>query len=186
MTKALWIYPLVVCAAIAVALARGPNHAPVYTADGGIAKPDYRKWVFLGSGLGMSYTGHGEGNPPFTNVFAEPSAYDQYMHNGVWPDKTVLVAERRASATTLSINKSGFAQVGDALGAEIEVKDASRGGWLFFEVPPGASSGKLLPKSAACYDCHQQHAAVDNTFVQFYPSLIEIAKRKGTYRQSID
>jgi hypothetical protein len=31
-----------------------------------------------------------------------------------------------------------------------------------------------------CYSCHEQHAAVDTTFVQFYPTLLEIAKKKGT------
>ena len=39
---------------------------------------------------------------------------------------------------------------------------------------------KQVPKEAACYSCHEQHAAVDTTFVQFYPTLIELAKKKGT------
>jgi hypothetical protein len=37
-----------------------------------------------------------------------------------------------------------------------------------------------VPKEAECYSCHEQHAAVDTTFVQFYPTLIELAKSKGT------
>jgi hypothetical protein len=27
-----------------------------YAADGSVALPDYRKWVFLGTGLGLQYT----------------------------------------------------------------------------------------------------------------------------------
>ena len=41
-------------------------------------------------------------------------------------------------------------------------------------------TGKLLPKEMECYSCHEQHAAVDTTFVQFYPTLLEIAKKKNT------
>jgi len=38
----------------------------------------------------------------------------------------------------------------------------------------------MVPKDASCYSCHEQHAAVDTTFVQFYPTLLPIAKQKGT------
>ena len=38
----------------------------------------------------------------------------------------------------------------------------------------------LLPREMDCYSCHQQHGAVDTTFVQFYPTLLEIAKKKNT------
>jgi len=31
-----------------------------------------------------------------------------------------------------------------------------------------------------CYSCHEQHGAVDTTFVQSYPTLLNIAKRKNT------
>jgi hypothetical protein len=31
-----------------------------------------------------------------------------------------------------------------------------------------------------CYSCHEQHGAVDTTFVQFYPTLLPIATQKGT------
>ena len=30
-----------------------------------------------------------------------------------------------------------------------------------------------------CYSCHEQHGAVDTTFVQFYPTLIDAAKQKA-------
>jgi hypothetical protein len=30
------------------------------------------------------------------------------------------------------------------------------------------------------YSCHDKNGAVDTTFVQFYPTLIDLAKQKGT------
>lgn len=154
-----------------------------YTKDGELALPDYRKWVYLGSGLGMSYTpGAAQTNPPFTNVFADPAAYDAFMKTGTWPDKTVLIAEMRGSASAVSINKGGRVQTAAIVAIEGEVKDAARGGWAFYGFENGAQTGKLFPKKAVCYSCHQQHAATDNTFVQFYPTLIETAKKHGTYQ----
>ena len=158
--------------------------AQQYTKDGGLALPDYRKWVYLGSGLGMTYTGEASKNPPFTNVFADPAAYDAFMKNGVWPDKAVLIAEMRASDTGVSINKNGYVQTEKVVAVEVEVKDAAKGGWAFYGFENGARTGKLFPKTMACYSCHEQNAATDNTFVQFYPTLIETAKKKGTYKET--
>ena len=38
----------------------------------------------------------------------------------------------------------------------------------------------MTPTSANCYSCHADHGAVDTTFVQFYPTLLPIAKSKDT------
>lgn len=40
--------------------------------------------------------------------------------------------------------------------------------------------GTALSTTASCYTCHREHAAVDTTFVQFYPTLFPIARDKGT------
>jgi hypothetical protein len=61
----------------------------------------------------------------------------------------------------------------------IHVKDQSRGGWAFYGFGDGPN-GDRIPQTAVCYSCHMDHAAVDTTFVQFYPTLIDIAKQKGT------
>ena len=153
-----------------------------YTKDAQLTLPDYRKWVFLGTGLGMNYSGDAVKTPPFTTVFVEPWAYDAFMKNGMWPDKTLLIAEMRGSDTGVSINKNGFVQTQKLIDIEAEVKDAAKGGWAFYGFPNGAQTGKLFPKSIPCYSCHQEHAATDNTFVQFYPTLIETAKQQGTFK----
>lgn len=38
----------------------------------------------------------------------------------------------------------------------------------------------MVKRPASCYQCHESHAAVDTTFVQFYPTLLPIAKAKAT------
>lgn len=159
------------------------NYQPSYTAGGGITLPDYRRWVFVGAGLGMQYTDHASENPSFTSVFVEGQSYESYLKNGIWPDKTVLVLEVRPSATNLSISKNGYAQAGDPVAIELEVKDKSKGGWLFYTVPRGTTIGTVFAKTMPCYTCHAEHAAVDNTFVQFYPTLIDAARRHGTYKE---
>jgi hypothetical protein len=42
----------------------------------------------------------------------------------------------------------------------------------------------MIPHDAECYSCHLAHAAVDTTFVQFYPTLLPVAKAKGTLAQA--
>ena len=39
---------------------------------------------------------------------------------------------------------------------------------------------QAFPKTAACFQCHSANAAVDKSFVQFYPTLLPIARAKGT------
>jgi hypothetical protein len=153
---------------------------PAYTADGQLTLPsDYREWVFLSSGLGMTYQPMG-GDAAFTNVFVNPTAYRSFLASGKWPDKTMLVLEIRGSASKGSINKGGSYQ-SDLMAIEGEVKDTAKfpGGWAFFSFGK-STSGKMLPRSEDCYACHREHAAVDNTFVQFYPVLLQVAKAKGT------
>jgi len=159
---------------------------PRYTADNRMLRPTkYREWVWLSSGLGMSYTpGPADSNPDFDNVFVNPAAYRAFIATGKWPDKTMLVLETRSSVSKSSINQSGRVQ-GDVTGMEVHVKDERRfpGQWAFFGFGRSAESGALIPTSASCYSCHKQHGAVDTTFVQFYPTLLEIAKQKGTTQE---
>src|ERR1700719_2468294 len=161
---------------------------PTYTADGRLKFPaNYREWVYLTSGVDMSYSLNAMGmdHSMFDNVFVNPDAYKAFLRTGTWPDKTLLVLEVRTAGSKASINKSGHYQTSDVMGREVHVKDESRfpGKWAFFGFD-GDGPAKQVPKEAACYSCHEQHAAVDTTFVQFYPTLIEIAKTKGTLSAS--
>ncbi len=160
---------------------------PRYTRDGRMLRPNnYREWIWLSSGLGMSYNpAHGDNDhPSFDNVFVTRAAYRSFLQTGNWPDKTILVLEARASANKGSINQSGHFQT-TLLEVEAHVKDESRfpGKWAFFAFGGSTEPAAMIPTSASCYSCHQQHAAVDTTFVQFYPTLLEIAKQKGTLKE---
>ena len=160
-------------------------NTPMYTADGNLKFPaHYREWVYLSSGVDMSYSPNAMNmdHSMFDNVFANREAYKEFLETGTWPDKTMLVLEGRQAGTKGSINKNGHFQTGEVTGLEVHVKDEARfrpGKWAFFTVEDGVT-GKLLPKEMDCYSCHEQHGAVDTTFVQFYPTLLEIAKRKNT------
>jgi len=160
------------------------TQAPTYTGDGGLLFPaNYREWVYLTSGVDMSYSPNATAmdHSMFDNVFVNPDAYKAFLQTGTWPDKTMLVLEVRVAGSKASINKNGHYQTTELMGREVHVKDEPRfqGKWAFFGFD-GDGPGKQVPKEAACYSCHEQHAAVDTTFVQFYPTLIELAKTKGT------
>jgi hypothetical protein len=156
---------------------------PEYTSDGQLKRPDgYREWVYLSTGFDMSYTpGAAADHHMFDNVFANPEAYKKFVETGTWPDKTMLVLEVRGAVGKGSINQRGNYQDTDLMGMEVHVKDEARfpGKWAFFGFD-GDKTAKMVPTDAACYTCHAAHAAVDTTFVQFYPTLLPIAKSKGT------
>jgi hypothetical protein len=158
--------------------------APRYDAAGRLILPaDYREWVFLSSGVDMSYSAAPamQGAHMFDNVFVPRAAYEGFLATGVWPDKTVLVLENRGAASKGSINRLGLFQTGDVMGLEAHVKDTARftGGWGFF----GFDSDKpatQIAYTATCYACHRAHAAADTSFVQFYPTLLPVATKRGT------
>ncbi len=143
---------------------------------------DYREWVFLSAGLDMSYTAEQlPDHHMFDNVFVNPDAYRWFLKSGTWPDGTMLLIETRAGASKGSINKRGAFQTTELMGLEAHVKDSRRfqGSWAFFSFDD-ATTAKMIPRTEECYACHLAHAAVDTTFVQFYPTLIGTATAKGT------
>lgn len=72
----------------------------------------------------------------------------------------------------VSIYNGGHTQ-GPILAVEAAVNDPDRfggSGWGYFSFDGEAGptpTAPVLPESASCYSCHAEHAAVDNTFVQF-------------------
>ena len=121
------------------------------------------------------------GHHMFDNVFVNPEAYQKFVETGTWPDKTVFVLEARGAKDKGSINKAGNYQSTEVMAREVHVKDEARfpGKWAFFGFDD-AKTAKMVPLAAECYTCHSAHAAVDTTFVQFYPTLLPIAQSKGT------
>ena len=76
----------------------------------------------------------------------------------------------------------------DLSALEAEVKDSRfPDGWAFFNFGLGTAltdvstplSGEAI---APCVECQTKHTAVERTFVQFYPTLLEVARQKGTLK----
>jgi hypothetical protein len=177
---------------------------PAFSPAGDLLLPSsYREWVNVTSSLNLSYDSEVDPNAPppdpaapprnvFQNVFAAPAAYQVFRRSGTWPDRTMLIIEIRQAIPNATVREGALVQ-GELVGFVADVKDQRRyggNGWRFFSFID--QSGKIvdqaapLPQSATCYSCHSEHAAVDNTFVQFYPTLFEIAKKRGTVRPDWD
>jgi len=159
---------------------------PQFDNDGQLSRPlNYREWLYLTSGIGMNYGSSAESSQPaFDNVFVKPEAYRAFVDTGHWPEKTIFILEVRRSESHGSINRAGRFQTG-VLAVEAAVKDSARypEGWAYFAFGEGDSlldKTKPFPQKSVCNQCHRANAAVENTFVQFYPTLLEIARAKGT------
>jgi hypothetical protein len=161
-----------------------PESKPQYTNDNQLLRPqNYREWIFLSSGFDMNYGPMAGDHHMFTNVFVPQWAYGEFLKSGKWPDKTMFVVEERYAESKGSINKQGHFQTG-SMGMGVEVKDESHfpEKWAYFNFDEDTKSAKANPKEG-CFECHDQHAAVEHSFVQFYPTLKPVAQKFGTYRQ---
>jgi Cytochrome P460 len=163
----------------------GARNRPVYSSDGRLALPaNYREWMFLSAGFGMNYSAGAVSNPAFTNVFVTPEAYRSFMANAKWPDKSMFVVEIYSAESHGSISKAGQYQ-SRLQGLDVEVKDASRPSeWSYYNFDPGAKSAPAL--GGSCNKCHNDHAAVEHTFVQFYPTLLDFAKERGLLKPNVN
>jgi hypothetical protein len=95
-----------------------------------------------------------------------------------------LFLEERASATKGSINRGGHYRT-DPSGLAAFVRDEKRfpEKWAYFSFAKDAQPARPNLR-AACFECHNPHGAVDNTFVQFCPTLKPVAQKYGTYSQT--
>jgi hypothetical protein len=162
----------------AALLAQGPE----FNADGKLTRPNYREWIYLSSGLGMTYSAEAKSEPSFDNVFVSPAAYREFLATGRWPEKTMFVLEIREASSHGSINQAGHFQSG-LIAIEAEVKDSKKypDKWAFFSFELGTVA-RMIPSGSVCQTCHEKNGAVENTFVQFYPTLIETARKNGTLK----
>ena len=133
---------------VAVLRAQAPvrvTDGATFTASGAVVRPtDYREWVFLSSGLGMSYAPEaqaeaaaaaaaGQTRPAvFDSVFVNRQSHKAFMQSGKWPEGTMFILELRRGERHVSIDTGGQTQ-GALIGLEAAVKDSTRsaatGGW---------------------------------------------------------
>jgi hypothetical protein len=121
------------------------------------------------------------GHHMFGNVFVNPEAWKSFQQSGSWPDKTIMVLEFRGGEAKGSIVKGGQYQ-GGVMGIEVHVRDDARFAdrWAFFSFDDDVKQADIIARSEDCYACHAAHGAVDNTFVQFYPTLLGLAAARNT------
>jgi hypothetical protein len=150
-----------------------------FNSKGELIRPEgYREWIYVGAPLTPN-----ELNPPeapfpeFHSVYIHPGDYDYYQANGTFRDGTVLIKELALVGATSAVSGKGYF-MGEFTGLEATVKDAARfpdepGNWAYFSFGhtyPLADAAAAFP-TAACNTCHENAAADDFVFTQYYPVL---------------
>ena len=179
---------LILAASFALLAAGSEEKAPrpQYDQKGQLIRPaDYREWMFLSAGYGMNYSAEPGGHELFTNVFVQRWAYREFASSGKWPEQSMFVIDERDAASRSSINQKGHYQT-DLTGLVVEVKDSARNPdrWEYYAFKPDGQTAEAMPQGNPCWTCHEDHAAVEHTFVQFYPTLKVVAKKFGTYNEA--
>jgi hypothetical protein len=160
-------------------LARTAGVMPRYDANRDLVLPeDYRQWVLVGSSLGLSYTEGARGLQMFNATLMEPGAYRHFVATGEFREGTMLALILQGIGTNATPARQGqFATNVHAV--EMAVKDAARvpEGWAYYDFGGPMTGGYRAtaapqPKTR-CYDCHEEHAARDRVFTQFYGLLNE-------------
>ena len=121
---------------------------PQYANGNELVRPEgYREWIFLSSRLRMnSKASSGEGET-FSNAFVSPSAYHQFRATGGWPDKTVLVLEKRMSWSKSSVEIADHFET-DLISVDVEVKDTARFAekWAYFSFDSSRKTARANPE----------------------------------------
>jgi hypothetical protein len=187
-------YSIFACAIVIVAVSLAllaaahdqQTSRPRYEQKGQLLRPaDYREWMFLSAGYGMNYSPSPGSHERFTNVFVQRWAYDEFVQSGKWPELSMFVIDERDAQSKGSINKTGHFQT-DLMGLVVEVKDSAHNPdrWAYYAFDAEGKTADAMPKGNPCWSCHEEHAAVEHTFVQFYPTLKPIAKKFGAYNEA--
>jgi Cytochrome P460 len=137
--------------------------------------PDgYERWPLVGASLGLSYSARAaerEGPGTFHRVYLNPASYDAFLSTRTFPERTTLVMEIYEAASSAPPLAAGYYE-GQRLAVEASVKDRRfPGGWAWFDLENGEAARARPVASDGCRTCHQEHAATDKVFTQFYPKL---------------
>jgi hypothetical protein len=151
---------------------------PQYDKDRALLLPErYREWVFAGASLGLGYDTAPGGHEMFNEVLIEPTAYRHFVKTGEFREGTMFVLLLQgADAGVLPGRRGRFA--GEIHGVEMAVKDRTRTpeGWAYYGFGGmGDAPARSAQPETGCANCHKQHGARDNVFLQFYPMLAQAA-----------
>lgn len=157
---------------------------PRYDTNRNLVLPDdYRRWVLVGSALGLSYAEGGQDHQMFNTTLMEPGAYRHFVETGTFREGTMFVLIGQGVGSNATPARQGqFAT--DVHTVEMAVKDSTRlpESWAYYTFG-GPMTGGYRPTAASqpqsgCFTCHAEHAARDNVFLQFYGLLNEAAPKK--------
>ena len=158
---------------------------PQYDTNRNLVLPDdYRRWVLVGSSLGLSYSEGGQGgHQMFNTTLMEPSAYRHFIETGTFREGTMFALLGQGIGTNATPARQGqFAT--DVHMIEVAVKDSKRApeSWAYYAfggpMMGGYRSTAAPQPKASCFNCHTEHAARDNVFMQFYGLLNEAAPKQ--------
>ncbi len=197
-TARLWQLALAIPAAVLFTSLAGSQHPiaeeasrieavmPAYDEQDRLLLPDdYRRWIFIGSSLGLGYSESRGGMEMFHHTFMEPTAYEHFTRTGEFREGTMLVLMLHGTGDgELPQRRGRFAD--DVHGVEMAVKDSRtfEDGWAYFGF---GGMGGIRDRAAAfasdsCFSCHSEHGGHDSVFTQFYPLLVEAAPAGSTVR----
>ena len=157
----------------AASLAAAAFAGPSYDAEGKIIIPENMdRWPTVGTTYALSY--EGDGGTTLNTVRLDPESYDAYVKTGKFPVGAIFALEVRTAGRR---DRAGQGR-----------QDAGRRRW-----PLAACEGREgraghvdvlrlwreregratpIPRSQACYSCHDEHAGkTDTVFMQYYPTL---------------
>ena len=149
--------------------------------DGELQRPTgYREWVYVGTPVTPNEMNGGKAAfPEHHNVYIDPNSWAYWKETGVFRDGTILVKELVSVGSKAAVSGQGYFQ-GEFIGLEATIKSKSDfpdepGNWAYFSFS-GKGHKTLTPTatafpSAACNACHQNAAADDFVFTQYYPVL---------------
>ena len=149
--------------------------------DGELQRPTgYREWVYVGTPVTPNEMNNGKAAfPEHHNVYIDPKSWEHWKKTGKFRDGTILVKELVSVGSKAAVSGQGYFQ-GEFIGLEATIKSKADfpdepGNWAYFSFS-GKDHKTLTPTatafpSASCNACHQNAAADDFVFTQYYPVL---------------
>ena len=152
---------------------------PRYDADSRLLVPEgFTRWILAGSSLGLSYSEGETGHEMYHFTLIEPTAYEHFRATGEFREGTMLALLLHDIGSGATPARHGR-YAARAMALEMAVKDSARneGAWAYYNFTGAAglaASARAMPQRS-CQACHDEHAAHDNVFLQFYPLLVDAA-----------
>ena len=150
-----------------------------FTPDGKLKRPEgYREWIYIGTPLTPNDMNGGEAPfPEFHAVYIDRESFAHFKKTGEFRDGTVLVKDLVSVGSKEAPSGKGYFE-GDFNGMDVSIKDSKRfkdepGNWGYFTFghKPPLKAEAAMNNAASCNSCHQNNAAKDWVFIQYYPAL---------------